>query len=123
MVCEWGMSDRLGPIALGRPDEEIFLGREIVQNRHVSEDTAEAIDAEVRMIIESSKERAHDVLTANRAALDSIAMALLERETLDDREVDLLAAGSPLPVVGARSDGAGSDRSTPARPVEGATSG
>jgi cell division protease FtsH len=121
MVCEWGMSDRLGPIALGRPDEEIFLGREIVQNRHVSEETAEAIDAEVRNIIESSKERAHDTLTANRAALDSIAMALLERETLDENEVQLLVTGSPLPVLNrAQPD---SERSAPARPVEEAASG
>jgi cell division protease FtsH len=117
------MSDRLGPIALGRPDEEIFLGREIVQNRHVSEETSEAIDSEVRTFIESSKERALDILTANRAALDSIAMALLERETLDDREVLLLASGGPLPVVGTRTDGTSADRTTPARPVEGATSG
>jgi cell division protease FtsH len=123
MVCEWGMSDRLGPIAFGRPDEEVFLGREIMQNRHVSEETSEAIDAEVRMIIESSKERAHDILSVNRAALDSIAMALLERETLDDHEVALLAAGSALPVVDPRVESAVSERPTSVRPVEGAASG
>jgi cell division protease FtsH len=58
MVCEWGMSERLGPIALGRPDEEVFLGREIIQNRHVSEETAEAIDEEVRVLIEGGKRHA-----------------------------------------------------------------
>jgi cell division protease FtsH len=122
MVCEWGMSDRLGPIALGRPDEEVFLGREIMQNRHVSEETSEAIDAEVRNIIESSKERAHDILTANRSTLDSIAVGLLERETLDEHEVQLLAAGSPLPVLDrpAISD---AERAAPVRPVEEAASG
>jgi hypothetical protein len=60
---------------------------------------------------------------SNRAALDSIAMALLERETLDDHDVMLLAAGSPLPVLGTRSDGTSADRTTPVRPVEGAASG
>ncbi|HET9887880.1 MAG TPA: AAA family ATPase, partial [bacterium] len=122
MVCEWGMSDRLGPIALGRPDEEIFLGREIVQNRHVSEETAEAIDAEVRSIIESAKERAHDILAARRAVLDSIAVGLLERETLDEHEVQLLANGSPLPVLD-RPGLADAERATPVRPVEEAASG
>jgi cell division protease FtsH len=99
MVCEWGMSDRIGPIAFGRPDEEVFLGREIVQNRHVSEETAELIDAEVRKIVESGKQRATDILTANRAALDSLAMALLERETLDEEAVAILISGNRLPEI------------------------
>jgi cell division protease FtsH len=97
MVCEWGMSERLGPIALGRGDEEVFLGREIVQNRHVSEETAEAIDEEVRGIVEAGRRRAREILEKDREILDSIAMALLERETLDDEEFGLLVAGSPLP--------------------------
>jgi cell division protease FtsH len=97
MVCEWGMSERLGPIALGRQDEEVFLGREIMQTRHVSEETAEAIDEEIRVLVEGGKKRATDILTENRELLDSLAMALLERETLDDDEVQLLAQGSPLP--------------------------
>jgi cell division protease FtsH len=101
MVCELGMSDKLGPIAFGRPDEEIFLGREIVQNRQMSEDTAEAIDAEVREIIESSKARAEKILKESRATLDSIAMALLERETLDGEELAILIAGDPLPAAAA----------------------
>jgi cell division protease FtsH len=88
----------------------------------VSEETSEAIDAEVRNIIESSKERAHDILTANRSTLDSIAVGLLERETLDEHEVQLLATGSPLPVLDrpAISD---AERAAPARPVEEAASG
>jgi cell division protease FtsH len=106
MVCEWGMSERLGPIALGRPDEEVFLGREIIQNRHVSEDTAEAIDEEVRVLIEGGKRHAYDILTQNRKVLDSLAMALLERETIDEEEVRLLIAGSPLPASSARMDDA-----------------
>jgi cell division protease FtsH len=97
MVCKWGMSDRLGPIALGRADEEVFLGREIVQQRHVSEETAEAIDEEVRDIVETGRKRAREILTEKRDILDSIAMALLERETLDESEFAMLAAGSKLP--------------------------
>ncbi|NNE44111.1 MAG: hypothetical protein HKN12_07870, partial [Gemmatimonadetes bacterium] len=97
MVCEWGMSERLGPISFGRPDEEVFLGREIVQNRHTSEETAEVIDQEVRLLIEAGKKRAYDILSNERDILDSLAMALLERETIDDEEVALLVAGSPLP--------------------------
>jgi cell division protease FtsH len=97
MVCEWGMSERLGPIALGRQDEEVFLGREITQHRHISEETAEAIDEEIRALVETGKKRAHDLLAQNRDLLDSVAMALLERETLDDEEVQLLIQGSPLP--------------------------
>jgi cell division protease FtsH len=104
MVCEWGMSDRLGPIALGRPDEEVFLGREIVQHRHVSEETAEAIDEEVRALVEGGKKHAHEILIQNRAILDSLAVALLERETIDEEEVSLLIAGSPLPSSSARQD-------------------
>ena len=99
MVCELGMSERLGPIALGRPDEEVFLGREIVQHRHVSEETAEAIDDEVRAIVEAGCERARQILTEHRAILDSLAMALLERETIDEEQVKLLVAGSPLPAA------------------------
>jgi cell division protease FtsH len=103
MVCEWGMSERLGPIALGRPDEEVFLGREIVQNRHVSEETSEVIDQEVRALVERGKKHAQEILTAHRDVLDSVAMALLERETIDDEEVRLLVAGSPLPGAAARN--------------------
>jgi len=110
MVCEWGMSDRLGPIAYGRPDEEIFLGREIVQNRHVSEETSEAIDDEVRRLVEGGKRRAQEILSENRPILDSLAMALLERETIDEAEVRALMAGSPLPAPAALpTDGPGTD--------------
>ncbi|MFN8178166.1 MAG: ATP-dependent zinc metalloprotease FtsH [bacterium] len=103
MVCEWGMSERLGPIALGRGDEQVFLGREIVEQRHVSEETAEAIDEEVRGLMEQSRRTAREFLTAQREVLDSVAMALLERETLDEEEVRLLMAGSPLPSLPPRS--------------------
>jgi cell division protease FtsH len=102
MCCEWGMSERLGPIALGRGDEQVFLGREIVEQRHVSEETAEAIDEEVRGLVEQGRKTAREILTKERDVLSSLAMALLERETLDEEEVRLLIARSPLPTVTAR---------------------
>ncbi|MCA9750611.1 MAG: AAA family ATPase, partial [Gemmatimonadetes bacterium] len=104
MVCEWGMSDRLGPIALGRGDEQVFLGREIVENRHVSEETAEAIDEEVRGLVEYGRRCAHEILSEYRAQLDSIAMALLERETIDGDDLATLLSGTGLPEI--RKDGA-----------------
>ena len=122
MVCEWGMSDRLGPIALGRGDEEVFLGREIIQNRHVSEETAEAIDAEVRNLVEAGRTRAHEILTKDRELLDSIAMALLERETLDEEEFALLVAGDPLPAVKPPAE-EGSTDSAPASTSPGGAAG
>jgi cell division protease FtsH len=99
MVCEWGMSDRLGPIALGRGDEQVFLGREIVEQRHVSEETAEAIDEEVRGLVEQGRKTAREILSAHKDVLISLAVALLERETLDEEEVRLVVARSPLPAV------------------------
>jgi cell division protease FtsH len=117
MVCEWGMSDRLGPIALGRPDEQVFLGREIVQNRHVSEETAEAIDDEVRSLVEGGRKTATELLTEHRAILDSLAMALLERETIDDEEVRLLIAGSPLPAPKPKSEETEVREPSPSKPL------
>jgi cell division protease FtsH len=99
MVCKWGMSDRLGPISLGRAEEQVFLGREIVESRHVSEETAEAIDEEVRGFIEAGRKTARALLSEHRDILDSIAMALLERETIGDEELEILVSGSKLPVV------------------------
>ncbi len=113
MVCEWGMSDRLGPIALGRADEQVFLGREIVEQRHVSEETAEAIDEEVRGLVEQGRKTAREILMANRDVLVSLAIALLERETLGEEEVRLLIARSPLPALPAPG-GDGDAARTPA---------
>jgi cell division protease FtsH len=118
MVCEWGMSERLGPIALGRPDEEIFLGREIVQNRHVSEETAEAIDGEVRSLVEGGRKKAHEVLAANRDVLDSLAMALLERETIDEDDVRLLLSGRPLPAIPVATEEKRTEEPSPSKPRE-----
>src|SRR5262244_633119 len=96
MVCEWGMSD-LGPLAFGKKEEAIFLGREIAQHRDFSEDTALQIDREVKRIVNSGYETAKNILNTNKETLDRIALALLEREVLDANEVKLLMEGKDLP--------------------------
>ena len=96
MVCEWGMSD-LGPLAFGKKEEAIFLGREIAQHRDFSEDTALQIDREVKRIVNSGYEKAKNLLSTHKETLDNIAQALLVREVLDANEVRLLMEGKPLP--------------------------
>jgi len=96
MVCEWGMSE-LGPLAYGKKDEAIFLGREIAQHRDYSEDTAIQIDKEVKRIVNDGYQSAKNLLSNNRETLESIALALLEREVIDANEVKLLMEGKPLP--------------------------
>jgi len=98
MVCEWGMTD-LGPLAYGKNQGEIFLGRDLTTSRDFSEDTAIKIDQEVKRLVMTGYQRARDILSSNREALIRIADALLEREVLDGNEVKLLAEGKPLPAV------------------------
>ncbi|MCS7263543.1 MAG: ATP-dependent zinc metalloprotease FtsH [Armatimonadetes bacterium] len=88
MVCEFGMSERLGPVTLGRKAGPIFLGRDIVEDRNYSETVASEIDKEVRRIVEECYERAKKILQENRHALDAISQKLLEKETLDGDELD-----------------------------------
>jgi len=97
MVCEFGMSS-LGPITFGKKEEQIFLGREISQHRDFSEETARAIDAEVRRFVDEGYQSAVNILSSHRDALERIAQALLEREVLDAGEVQLLIEGKELPV-------------------------
>src|SRR5205807_726631 len=99
MVTQYGMSDTIGPIALGDREAEIFLGREVVQRREISERTAELVDTELKRVLGAAYERARQILLENRATLDRVAAALLERETLDREEVELVVAGKPLPPV------------------------
>ncbi len=95
MVCQYGMST-LGPLTFGRQEEQIFLGREISQHRDYSEDTAEAIDEQVRNFVMQGYERAKTILAENKDALVRIAEALLERESLDAEEIQMLMDGEPL---------------------------
>jgi cell division protease FtsH len=95
MVCEWGMSD-LGPVAFGKRDEQIFLGREIAQHRDYSEATAIRIDEQIRAIIEDGYQRAKAIIDEHGDAVVRIAEALLEREVLDGSEVQALIRGEAL---------------------------
>jgi len=112
MVCEWGMSE-LGPLAFGKKEEAIFLGREIAQHRDFSEDTAVQIDKEVKRIVSHAYDSAKKLLDSNRETLENIAKALLEREVLDANEVKLLMEGKDLPEK---------PRTPPTPPPQGATS-
>lgn len=94
MVCNWGMSEKLGPVTLGRTDEHIFLGREMSQPKDHSEATSELIDNEIRSIIENAEKQAKDILTANVDNLHKLAKALLEKEIIDSREVDIIIGRS-----------------------------
>jgi cell division protease FtsH len=106
MVCEWGMSDAMGPLTFGKKEEQIFLGREIAQHQDYSEDTAVQIDQEVKRIVTVQYERAHETLVAHKATLMRIAEELLAREVLDAEQVRRLAAGESL-----------EEAATPAAPV------
>jgi cell division protease FtsH len=88
MVCEWGMSEKLGPLAFGKKEEQIFLGREFAQHRDYSEDTARLIDDEIREIVTRSFERAKGIIQMNLAALHRLANTLLEKEVLDGNQID-----------------------------------
>jgi cell division protease FtsH len=97
MVTQFGMSDLIGPMAVGDAEQEVFLGRELTQRREVSERTSESVDDEIKRILDEAYSRARQTLNENRVLLEKISEALLERETLDREDVDLLAAGMPLP--------------------------
>lgn len=97
MVCEFGMSEKLGPIAYGQKQEEIFLGREISQHRDYSESTQVMIDDEVKKIVQSGMDKAERLLSENSEILHKMSEALLEREILDSVEIDLLMKGEVLP--------------------------
>jgi cell division protease FtsH len=90
MVCEWGMSEKLGPLNYGKDEEHIFLGKEIGRHRDFSENTAQEIDEELRRIINNCYERAKGILVKNIVALNNIANNLLEKEALDGQELDVI---------------------------------
>jgi cell division protease FtsH len=95
MVCEYGMSE-LGPLTYGKKEEQIFLGREIAQSRDYSDDTAQQIDQAVRRLVDEGYKSAHQILEDNQDVMHRMAAALLERETLDAAEIELLIAGKEL---------------------------
>ncbi len=95
MVCEWGMSEELGPVAFGQEDEPIFIGKEIAQHKDYSDDTARLIDKEIGSIMNSCMENTKKILTEHRDQLELLAETLVQRETLDDDEVRELLGFSP----------------------------
>ncbi len=99
MVMQFGMSDTVGPMAVGESEHEVFLGRELVQRREVSEETARLVDHEVKRFLDEAYQRAAETLRQHRDLLESVAAALLERETIDREEIAALAAGRALPAV------------------------
>ena len=96
MVCEWGMSDAMGPLTFGKKEEQIFLGREIAQHQDYSEDTAEKIDQEVNKIVTDNYTRANNMLVEFKQKLLEIAEALLIYETLDAEQIKRITAGEGL---------------------------
>ena len=97
MVCKWGMSDRIGPMAIGEQSQEVFIGREWVANKDHSEETSRMVDAEVKRIIDTAMNEADRLLREHIDTLHRVAEALLERETISGEDVKLLMQGKTLP--------------------------
>ena len=97
MVCEWGMSEKIGPQTVGNHEEEVFLGREWGHSRAVSDDMARLVDSEVKALIDEARERCRTLLTEHIDMLHAIARALLERETISGEDIDILMRGESLP--------------------------
>ncbi|MCH9030865.1 MAG: ATP-dependent zinc metalloprotease FtsH [candidate division Zixibacteria bacterium] len=97
MVCQWGMSEKLGPVTFGKKEEQIFLGREFAQHQDYSEETARLIDFELRKIIETAEATATRIVTEHRAVLDKIAAELLEKEIIDGADIDKIIAETEGP--------------------------
>jgi cell division protease FtsH len=117
MVCEWGMSDKLGPLAYGAKEEELFLGREITRSRNFSEHTAITIDQEVKRIVTGAMKRAEKILHDNIESLHRLSNALLEREILDSEEIEKIVRGEELPPVDRRKNGQPGDEA-PVNPAQ-----
>ena len=96
MVKLWGMSDVMGPLAYGEEEGEIFLGRQVTKHKHISDDTFNKVDSEIRIIIDANYDIAYKILEENRDILDSMAAALIEFETIDVGQIDDLMARKPM---------------------------
>lgn len=105
MVCDWGMSEKIGPLALGSKNEEVFIGREMTTGKDYSDATAVEIDREVKRIVMTAQKTAIQLLQDNMDKLHALSQALLEREILDGEEIDLVYEGKKLPPVGRKSTG------------------
>jgi len=96
MVTRWGMSDALGPLQYAEADEEVFLGYSVNRQKNMSNETAQAIDNEIRRIVEQGYDRAKHVLEEHRDELETLAQALLEYETLSGDEINKVLAGESI---------------------------
>jgi cell division protease FtsH len=96
MVCEWGMSDVMGPLTFGKKEDTVFLGREIANAPTYSEQTAQEIDAEIKSIVTTQYARARKIIEDNAVQLKRVAEALLEYETLDGQELVTVMDGNPI---------------------------
>ena len=114
MVTRYGMSDVIGLMAIGQPDQEVFLGRELVQRRDVSEHTAQQVDQEIKRVLDEARQKAYSIVKEHGDLLERIAQALLDRETLDSAEIKLLDADEDLPPLTSAADPAadGSEESS-----------
>ena len=110
MVCEWGMSDKMGPLTYGAKEEQVFLGGGMNKQNNLSDETAKLIDQEVKALVMDGHTRATDLLTKNRDVLEKMAQALLERETLDGQDIKDIIAGKDI------SDDEGSGSSQKIKP-------
>jgi cell division protease FtsH len=122
MVCEWGMSERLGPLTYGQKEEEVFLGKQITRHKNYSEDTAIAIDDEIKTIVTRCMGRAEKILRENIDTLHRLAATLLDREILDASEIDTIISGGELPPIESGGNGRGPDDETSATGTEQPTS-
>jgi cell division protease FtsH len=132
MVTKWGLSDRMGPLTYSEESGEVFLGRQVTQTKQVSDETAHAIDEEVRRVIESNYNRAKEILQSNIDKLHAMAEALVKYETIDDSQIrEIMAGQAPTPPDGWDNSGlGGSGGSTdgngaaePPRPAFGSAAG
>jgi len=118
MVTRFGMSDVIGLMAVGHGDQEIFLGRELVQRREVSEHTAQQVDQEIKRVLDEAEQRARVIVKEHIDLLERVAQALLDRETLDSAEIGLLDVGEALPPLASgdedTDDGSGESEGSPA---------
>ncbi|MEJ2310291.1 MAG: ATP-dependent zinc metalloprotease FtsH [Gammaproteobacteria bacterium] len=134
MVTRWGLSDRLGPLAYGEDEGEVFLGRSVTTHKNVSDDTAHAIDEEIRAFIDRNYDRAEQILQENMEKLHAMAEALIKYETIDKEQINDIMAGKDVrPPEGWTDSGSGpdsdsgsavaADEGKPAKPSEGGSIG
>jgi cell division protease FtsH len=97
MVTKWGLSSRMGPLAYSEDEGEVFLGRSVTQHKHVSDETAHAIDGEIREVIDRNYNRSKQILTDKMSILHAMAQALMKYETIDRGQVDALMRGEVPP--------------------------